>query len=905
MDTRQKSGPWILRGKTRPPLRHVSLVKRKKLVASLDSLLGYRASVVVAPAGYGKTTLLSQWRERLITAGSAVGWLNLDADDDDPHRFFCYTILSLADAGVELGELERLVNRGLTDLPLESVLASLLAAIEQSKGHVILILDDYHRLEAPLIDDLLDKVIENSPNNFHLIVSSRQRPTFSVAHLCATGLGIEIDSKALRFSNSEIELALSDINNEDMIAHLTNTTEGWPVAVQLARLAYSKETGLTSVMGVTGREEHIAEFFSEQVVYGLPGDMQSFLTRTALLGQFNHELANAAYDGEESWRLLGELSDLKPMIVSLDGEGDWYRYHHLFAEYLVRLLKEREPKIVPVVYSRASVWYEQDGDLYQAVRYAVLADDLSRAASLIEAAGGWAIILYCGVGYLRNLLNLIPADRISDYPRLGIANACLSLRAGKVAAARAQFDRACAQHQMQFETAGAANKWFLRDRQNIGVLLSIHEDSPASDEQVLGDGVQTLPNGEPDCMANAVLAYQLAVQGIYAGRFDSSSAAIRDAMQYMRQAECTLGLNYCYAYAAINDFHQCNVNQALANALESGVMAAENVGIDTSVKSMSDVVTVSLRFWRDEIATNDWVQFETSLNHLMYNDGWFELFALGLETQIDRHLLHGETAAARHCVEQAKKLAQSRAMDRLEWHAETMELRVAVESNDNRAQQTLGRRIAKRFPVGEWQKNRYFWRTHVHSALALANCYRKQHPKKAESFVKDAIECSRELGARFLLLRSLTSYAVLLYRCNRREHALEVLCEAAQIAESHGVSLAPAAVMGSSLKLLQYAQSHWRKRFIDTATTRSVGKAINTMHRLSAVHVTASKDIRLSPREQAVLLELSRGHSNKEIARELDTTEHTVKFHLKNLFRKLSVGRRTEALKVAYEHGLI
>ena len=128
MDTRQKSGPWILRGKTRPPLRHVSLVKRKKLVASLDSLLGYRASVVVAPAGYGKTTLLSQWRERLITAGRAVGWLNLDADDDDPHRFICYTILSLADAGVELAELERLVNRGLTELPLESVLASLLAA---------------------------------------------------------------------------------------------------------------------------------------------------------------------------------------------------------------------------------------------------------------------------------------------------------------------------------------------------------------------------------------------------------------------------------------------------------------------------------------------------------------------------------------------------------------------------------------------------------------------------------------------------------------------------------------------------------------------------------------------------------------------------------------------------------
>ena len=143
-----KTGQWILRGKLRPPLCHLSLVDRPDLIRSLDELLNYQASIVVAPAGYGKTTLLTQWREHLAGGGIRAGWFSLDGQDDDPYRFLCYTVFALTEAGIDLGQLEMLAEQGLSELPLEAALVTFLAAIEAAGKRIVLILDDYHRLNS-------------------------------------------------------------------------------------------------------------------------------------------------------------------------------------------------------------------------------------------------------------------------------------------------------------------------------------------------------------------------------------------------------------------------------------------------------------------------------------------------------------------------------------------------------------------------------------------------------------------------------------------------------------------------------------------------------------------------------------------------------------------------------------
>lgn len=896
-----QSSPWILRGKLRPPLSHFSLIDRSALVESLDELLGYQASVIVAPAGYGKTTLLTQWRTRLVDDDITVAWISLDGQDDDPYRFLCYSIFGLANAGVEFGQLEMLAEQGLTELAIESVLISFLTAIEENSSQVVLILDDYHRLESHSIDELLDKLIENSPSNFHLIISSRHRPHFSVAHLCATGLGIEVDAEKLRFSDDEMQEALHSISDGTLVQRIKTSTEGWPVAVQLARLAFSTGRNV-GVMPVSGRDGHIADFFSEQIVSELPRELQEFLYRTSILDQFNPDLANAVYEGGDAWRLLKELSDLSILIVSLDAEGDWYRYHHLFAEYLLNQLREREPEALAKYHLNASIWFEKDGDTQQAVRHAVHATDLERAARLIEAAGAWELILFGGIGYLRNLLKLIPDDQLSSFPRLDVAKAYLLLKTGDVAGARAHYDRALAQ-----ESTGHVAKQdtfaFQRDIVNIGTLLSVYEDDEEGGRRWQYFDYQTLPNGDADNVTNGVQACQRATMDIYVGDFEAARTTLNDAMKFMRLANSVLGLNYSHVHTALNHFHTCDISQAVANARESSAMAADNFGMDSGLKSLSDILLITLQFWQDKTSDDDWLRFAAASEHVARYDGWFEIYALCLETRVEHCLLQNDYDSATEIVEWAEQLGAKRSMHRLQEHAETMGLFVAMRNPAQRGNHALAKRMQIRTPTGRWREERFYWRNHVYACLALAEFYSESDAGLSLSFYNDAIDCCRDLGANFLLLRCLCDFASFLHQANERSKALELIIEALSLAEPQDLVTTLARIR-SALPLLRYAQRHLRAEAANTTTRRFVTAAIDVMQNRRVSRSDPWSDL-LSPREYEILAELDLGRSNKQIANALDMTEHTVKFHLKNIFRKLSVSRRTEALVVARENGLI
>ncbi len=896
-----RSRPWILRGKLRPPLSHLSLIDRSALVESLDELLGYKASVVVAPAGYGKTTLLTQWRSRLVNDDITVAWISLDGQDDDPYRFLCYGIFALANAGIEFGQLEMLAEQGLTELTIDSVLVSFLAAIEEDSSTTVLILDDYHRLESRTIDNLLDTVIESSPANFHLIISSRNRPGFSIAQLCATGLGIEVDAEKLRFSDQEMQQALETVADGSLLQRIKNSTEGWPVAVQLARLAFAAGRNV-GVMPVSGRDGHIADFFSGQVVSDLPLETQEFLYRTSILDQFNPELASAVCGRDNAWRLLQELSDLSILIVSLDEEGDWYRYHHLFSEYLHNQLKQREPAKLPDYHLRASSWFEQDGDTQQAVRHAVQAGDLDRAARLIEAAGAWELILYGGIGYLRNLLRLIPEARLSAFPRLDVAKAYLLLKSGDVAGARAHYDRSRAQASSGriAETDLIA---FQRDVINIGTLLSVYEDDEQAAAHWQQLDWQKLPNGEVDHVSNGVLACQRATMEMYTGEFAGATNSLNRAMHSMRQANAVLGLNYSLVHAGLNNLHTCEFNQAIANAEESSAMAADNFGMDSGLKSLSDILLIALKFWRNETNAADWLRFSSASEHVARYDGWFEIYALCLETRVEYCLLQNDYESAADVISWAQRLGNDRAMHRLEQHAETMSLFVAIRNPTMRCNQALANRLKRRAPTGTWREHRFHWRGHLYASLALAEYYADTDASTSVAYYTDAIDCCRALGANFLLLRSLADYASFLHQNNRRAKALELIIETLALAEPQGLVTALVRVR-SALPLLRYAQRHLRSEVADTATRRFVADAIAVMQNRRVSRTDPWSEL-LSPRESEILAELDLGHSNKQIANALDMTEHTVKFHLKNIFQKLSVGRRTEALVVARENGLI
>ena len=840
----------------------------------------------------------------MVGKGVKVAWLTVDGQDNDAHRLVCYCIFALSEACVDLGRLEGFAQQGLHDLPLESVLVRMLDAIEETDQKVALIIDDYHRIESAPVDGLLDRFIDNAPANFHLIISSRQRPAFSLEQHFMTGKGIQLESETLRFSDLEMDQALHDIGDAQLLEAIKRTTEGWPVAVQLARLAYADGVGLKQVT-VTGREGHIANYFSEQVVRGLREDLQDFLTRTSILDQFNIQLANAVYGGTDAARILARLSNLGALMVQLDEDGKWYRYHHLFADYLLNRLQQREPELIASLHTRASEWYEVDGDTQQAVRHAVDANDLEGAARLIESAGGWELILFGGIGYLRNLLSLMPTSSLADFPRLQVAQSYLLLKTGKVAEARAWLDRAL-QNPVRDTYDGTRAEWFRRDILNVGSLLEAYEDN----EQALSRAEMpeniVLPDGRAaDVVSYGVLACYQMVGELAQGHFEASRNTIRKAMRFMRQSNSMLGLNYCYLHSAVMHFHQCQVNKALADAQESSNMAADNFGSDSGLKSLSDVILGVLLFWRNQINEEGWHRFEMAFEHIARYDGWFDIYSLALESAVERALLQGRPEEAGRAVQRGRKLAQEKSIDRIDQHVDALSLMIAIEREDSEDERLLAQDVLARHELGAWQERPFVWRNHVYRAIALASHFRLHEPARSLLLLRDAIGCCRRIGARFWLVRLHAVQALLFDQMGERQRSIDALSKALELAQSEEVVVAvarPRAILGA----FRHAQSHWRRDPGNTATRRFAGEAINLLQNYASTE-SADPDhqISLSPREMEVLWELSLGRSNKQIARALYMTEHTVKFHLKNVFRKFAVNRRTEALKVAHEAGLI
>jgi len=351
--------------------------------------LSRRLGVIIAPAGFGKTTLMVQWQARLCAKGAQVGWLSCDEEDGDPLQLLSYMILALAEAGVDLGALRGASERGMLEGAVRQTTAEVLEKIEDARGDVVLILDDYHRLGTREADKLLIQLLDAAPPNFTIVLSTRAQPKFDLARLLAIGWASEFDAGSLRLSKQELGEAFDRALTPAERDILFERTEGWIIAVQLARLmmeeGQSIEACLASFKGDVG---HIATYLAEQVLGNLPEDLQNFLIETSVLDAFNASLADALVIRNDSADVLKRLEPLSALLSPISDQPGWYRYHQLFAECLQDLQRRRSGADTSQLHLRASMWFEKRGDVVAAVNHASEAADFDRCARLIEEAGG-------------------------------------------------------------------------------------------------------------------------------------------------------------------------------------------------------------------------------------------------------------------------------------------------------------------------------------------------------------------------------------------------------------------------------------------------------------------------------------------------------------------------------------
>lgn len=457
-----------------PPAR-ANLVARPRLFERIQAGLVDKLTLIAAPAGFGKTTLLSAWRATVAGGALPFAWVALDSADNDPLRFWSYVIAALDTLAPGVGAPAFALLQAPQTPPIEAILTNVLNAFNTSVAgapgqHHALALDDYHVIKTPVIHATLAWLLDYLPPNLHLVILTRSDPALPLARLRARGAMTELHASDLRFTLAEVATFLNQVMGlsltTDDVAALEARTEGWIAGLQLAALAMRDQRDRSSfIRTFSGSNRYIVDYLATEVFAAQPAHIQTFLLHTSILDRMcgslcdavlaceSHNLTPIRNDPGESHSvasqlLLEELERANLFVVPLDDERHWYRYHHLFAEVLrQRLLHSTSADSVASLHRCASIWYERQGLVVEAVQHALTAADSERLAHLIEQHG-LRIIVSGQVYTVLRWLNALPDPLIRARPMLCIIHALALLFTNQLAAAEARVQDAerCIQH---------------------------------------------------------------------------------------------------------------------------------------------------------------------------------------------------------------------------------------------------------------------------------------------------------------------------------------------------------------------------------------------------------------------------------------------------------------------------
>jgi LuxR family maltose regulon positive regulatory protein len=887
------SGPgWLLAGKLAPPEQRIIVASRHELLGRLDSSLNRSVSVIVSPPGFGKTTLLTQWWRSLETReGIHACWLTLDEIDSEVSRFVAGVILSVARAGVDVGALEVSARQLSIGPNVRPIALALLDAIRRSGRRAVLILDDFHRAGSTAVEAVVETLIEHSHGELHMVVAGRSRPTFHVSALLARGLVTMLDASDLVLSLDQAaqvvgpEVAASDLE----LLHAR--TEGWAVALQLARLWLDRGRHHPDALkNFSGRTTEMTDYLAEQIVAELPEELREFLLETAILERFNGSLANEVRKRSDSDELLERLKHFDALLIPLDDAREWFRYHHLFADFLCQRLKRSSAHRPLLLHRRAARALAAVGDLPEAVQHALAADDAALAVGLTQQAGGWELILWKGIGYVRSLLKCFNELTIRSEPTLQLTQAYLDIKLGRLESARELLA-------LSETTLDQMEPRIRRDFVIVQSLWNVYVDEVG--EAGFSSSVERQCDAleAADHLGRGTLQCGLAVAELGRGSPSRAEAVIHRAIHEMRAAGSILGLNYALLHLAHSQLLSGRLREAEGVYREALVVAEENFGADSGLKALcSSFVGYCLYLRGENEASNRLIE---SLDDA--TDGWVDVFATAYEVRARHAFIEAGLGEAVGIVAQAARLAQDRKLQRLgqlaaAWRVELLTLAGRYQEAKREAS------AAGVFAAAETRgPPDFLWRVRLAATIAIGRLWAATGAAAQALQLVDAARTEFRSAQLLLPAYRLDALSVvILKQRGATEEALVRLQALLDFVVTEGAS-GILLEHGRALEgLLHIAQRRNRELMLS-------GKQRDVIANVLAIlHATYSADHDgFSPRELEVLRELCNGRSNKAIGQFLDLSENTVKFHLKRIFKKLGTESRAGAMTLALQKNLV
>ncbi len=872
-----------------PPPRPKGVL-RPRLIERLNEGLHHKLTLVTAPAGFGKTTLVSRWVAR---CERPVAWLSLDEGDNDPTRFLAYLVAALQTIAATLGEGVLSALQSPQQPPTESVLTALLNEIATIQEHFILVLDDYHVVDAKPVDDALTFVLEHLPPQMHLVIVTREDPQLPLPRLRARGQVTELRAADLRFTISEAAEFLNQVmglklSAED-IAALETRTEGWIAGLQLAALSMQGHQDATSfIKSFTGSHHFVLDYLLEEVLQKQPESVQTFLLRTSILDRLCGSLCDALLINfsASAHETLEYLERANLFIVPLDDERRWYRYHHLFADLLRQRLHQStvsfigdKVRDVAELHMRASVWYEDNDLEIEAFHHAVAANDVEHAARLVEGKG-MPLFFRGAVAPVLNWLASLPTTVLDARPSLWVMYASALLFASQVSGVEQKLQAA--------EAALQGGDLNAKTRDLIGHIASIRATLAVVQHQVetiLAQSRRALEYLHPDNLPVRTAttwtlgyAYQLQGDHVAASQAYTEAISISEAIgHHIITIMATIGLG--------NIQEMENQLHVAAQSYRRVLQLAGDPPLPVACEAHLGLARI-LYEWNDLDAAQQHGQQSVQLAAQLENVDRIvssEVFLARLK------LTGGAMADAAAILAKASQFVrQHNFVNQIPEVAAAQVLTLLHQGN-----LAAAAHLAQAHDLRISQARVHLAQGETSTALAVLEPSRQQAAAK---------------GWQDEQLEVMVLQAVALHAHGEKDKAVQLLGDALVLAEPGGFIRIFVDEGLPMAQLLSEAAAHGVMpdyigkllAVFEVGKRKSHGKS-----NLPPAPAAQSLTEPLSNRELQVLRLIAEGLSNREISERLFLAVITVKGHNRNIFGKLQVQRRTEAVARARELGLL
>lgn len=902
--------PPILTTKLFIPTTRPELVFRPRLIEKIDKGLDRKLILISAPAGFGKTTLLASY---IANSGIPIAWLSLDKNDNQEGLFLRYLVSALQVVDQAIGSDASQLIAAPQPPQFEVVLSSLINDLNSANTDLALVLDDYQNIHNQAVHDEVSFLLDHSPNNLHLVIATRSDPPLPLARLRASGQMVEIRAADLRFTESEAAQFLNDVMglrlDTDSVAKLEKRTEGWIAGLQMVALSMrDRKDVFEFIQDFSGTNRYIMDYLLEEVLASQSPEIQQFLLYTSILARLTAPLCDSllamddkskpSNDGmiikeplsiPQSTFILECLEQNNLFLVPLDDKRVWYRYHHLFADMLLARLNQTQPDLIPLLHIRASAWLEQKGFISEAIRHLFATQKIDHAADLIECYGPACLVE--NDPSIFQMADSLPQEMILARPKIGLYQAWLLITQGQIEKAHSLLND-LAQQLAETDT-NSGQQWMQTVISLALTFLFPPAVMPKTDTFPDYLLLEEIPAEEPILRNAADFLYVMALDRL--GEQDRAAEASikciqREKTRHGTQAIPTLAPFLTRIYLIQGRLHE---TASLCREYLDPLKDKDFRFIYTSGSMKIDLGEVLY----------EWNYLEEAEQHirdgLQTNEPWQNIMTDGFGLRALTRVLQakGDYAGAMQIVEKFEKRLLEHSWPReFEEDLLTLRVRLQLASGDlhNPSQWADQIRRSKGYDL-----HKEYYR------LTLARIY-LAHGKHAE--VEEMLAGTTPpvaVGSR--ISRQLESNLLLAAAAARQQHlpeAFNIIESCLALAKPEGYiqifldvgeqarELLTAYLRSDDLGYKQYAH-----KILDAfSLKRQAGSLVS--HPVGLFEP-------LSDREMEVLRLIATGRTNQEIANQLVIASGTVKAHTSNIYRKLDVVNRTEAVARARQLGIL